>query len=278
MNKPQLNDSRRLSVLMSVYHGELPENLEECFASLLVQSRPADEVVLVIDGMIGRELTSVVDRFKSSLPLKIKQLPDNQGLGLALNIGIKKCTHEFVARMDSDDICHPDRFRRQMQYLENNADVDVLGSAVQEFRRNSGGEELTNMKSVPEGNDEINRFLVFRNAFNHPTVMFRKSSILKAGSYQHCLFFEDFYLWLRLRGMRATFANVPEPLVRMRVGVDHMARRRGLNYSIRESQFFLLTLRERLLPAWVFVVWIPRICSRLLPIQITSLIYRFLRS
>lgn len=268
----------KFSVLISVYDGEEPDNLEECFTSLLAQTLLADEIVLVIDGPISQELSSVIDKFKAPLNLQIEQLRSNQGLGQALNIGVKKCTHEFVARMDSDDICHPDRFRRQMQYLEKNADVDVLGSAVQEFRRNSDGEELTNMKCVPEGNDEINRFLVFRNAFNHPTVMFRKSSILKVGSYQHCLFFEDFYLWLRLRGMGATFANVPEPLVRMRVGVDHMARRRGLNYSIRESQFFLLTLRERLLPAWVFFVWIPRICSRLLPIQVTSFIYRFLRS
>ncbi|HCC66481.1 MAG TPA: amylovoran biosynthesis protein AmsE, partial [Moraxella sp.] len=97
----------KFSVLMSLYDKENPEFLSECLASLVNQTRQADEVVLVFDGAINLALQKVVQDFKPQLPLTIIPLTKNVGLGQALNAGLNACQHDWVMRMDTDDICVP---------------------------------------------------------------------------------------------------------------------------------------------------------------------------
>ena len=102
----------KFSVLMSVYQRESPEFLRQSLDSLAAQTIQADEVVIVKDGPVGAEIAAVIDSHSRKLPIVTLQLEKNAGLGPALNAGLSRCAGDLVARMDSDDICLPDRFEK----------------------------------------------------------------------------------------------------------------------------------------------------------------------
>ena len=120
----------KFSVLMSLYIKENPEYLRACFASLVAQTRPADEIVLVFDGAVTPELEAVVDEFESQLPLKLVKLPQNLGLGKALNEGLLHCSYDWVFRMDTDDICVPERFEKQTAFINAHPDTIIFGGQI----------------------------------------------------------------------------------------------------------------------------------------------------
>lgn len=109
----------KFSVLMSLYIKENPQYLRECFESLVAQTHPADEIVLVFDGAVTPELEAVVSEFETKLPLNLVKLPKNLGLGKALNEGLKHCSPDWVFRMDTDDICVPERLRNKWRLLSS---------------------------------------------------------------------------------------------------------------------------------------------------------------
>lgn len=108
------------SVILSIYYKESPLFLRESLDSLFSQTVCPDEVILVKDGPIGDELDNVIDSYVTRYPyLKVLSLVTNRGLGKALNEGLKYCSHELVARMDTDDIAMPERFENSWLYLRN---------------------------------------------------------------------------------------------------------------------------------------------------------------
>ncbi len=164
---------KKFSVLMSVYAKEKPELLERALRSIVEQTLPADEIVLVEDGPLTPELYTVFDRFPQLVRVPLKQ---NMGLGKALNEGLKHCRNEWVARMDSDDISLPERFERQMAHLARHPEIDVLGCSLSEFE--SDPDLITATKSSPA---DVTQYIKFRSPVNHATVIFRKSAVLAAG-------------------------------------------------------------------------------------------------
>jgi len=114
------------SILLSLYHKEKSEYLDQCFDSIWLQQilKPT-EIVLVLDGPIGGELTVCVQTWQSKIgdALKIIALPQNVGLGKALNEGLKHCSYDWVFRMDTDDICTADRFKKQAAFIQQHPDV-----------------------------------------------------------------------------------------------------------------------------------------------------------
>jgi amylovoran biosynthesis glycosyltransferase AmsE len=254
------------SVLMSLYDKEKSAYLEECLASLSKQTIQADEIVLVYDGPINADLNAVVEKWSLSLPIKIVALRKNVGLGQALNEGIKQCSHEYVMRMDTDDICQANRFELQSQFMSMNPDIDISGSCISEFVDNKNN--IVSERIVPLTHDEIVRFARLKNPFNHMTVIFKKSSVQSVGGYQHHYLMEDYNLWLRLLGNGFKAGNLDIPLVLVRVGVDMLVRRRGLKYVASEYKlarikkatgfqniftsyyYFILRSIPRLLPLW----------------------------
>ena len=120
----------KFSVLMSLYYKEKAEYLTQCFASLAVQTVPASEIVLVFDGQIPQQLQDCVTEWQQKLPLKIVPLPQNVGLGKALNAGLAECSNEWVFRMDTDDLCVQDRFAKQIAYIEAHPEVSMVGDKL----------------------------------------------------------------------------------------------------------------------------------------------------
>ena len=116
------------SVLLSLYHKESPLFLRQSLTSIFTQTLLPIEVVLVEDGPLTDELYVIIEESTIRHPeLKVVSLPSNQGLGKALNEGLKHCSYDLVARMDTDDIAKPDRFEKQMAVFLEHPEIDVVG-------------------------------------------------------------------------------------------------------------------------------------------------------
>lgn len=216
------------SVLMSLYWKEQPEFLRQSLESIFSQTLRADEVVLMEDGPITPELETVVKEFEDKYPeLKVVPLPVNEGLGKALNEGIKYCSHDMVVRMDTDDISRVDRFKIQVDFMEKHPEIDCCSSWIQEFVETT--DNVVSVKKVPEHSKDIYKFGKSRCPINHPAVIYRKQSVISCGGYGP--FPEDYYLWGRMLKAGCVLHNLQESLVYFRFSEDVFKRRGGWKYN-----------------------------------------------
>lgn len=219
-----------------MYCKENPDYLRLSLESVFKQTLPPDEVVLVEDGPLTEELYQVVDDFVDRHhELKIIVNEKNCGLGISLNKGLKHCSYDIVARMDTDDICKPERFANQIAFFEKHSDIDVVGAFIDEFQ-----DDITNVVStrkLPEMPNEIYQFGKKQSPINHPVVMFRKESVESVGGYQPYYLFEDYYLWVRMLLSGMKFYNIQESLLWFRVSPQMFKRRGGLRYVRTEVGF-----------------------------------------
>jgi GT2 family glycosyltransferase len=214
------------SLLLPVYAGDNPAFLREAFVSTVhEQHRRPDQVVLVQDGPVPDELASTIADLVESSPVPVDHvvMPSNVGLGPALDAGLAACRHEIVARMDADDVSLPERFEKQLPLVEQGA--DIVGSGLLEFE--SSAEDVSGRRTPPTDPAEIRRVVAFRDPFNHPTVVYRRSAVQAAGGYSDMALMEDYLLFARMLDAGARPANLAEPLVRYRVGAGAYARRGG---------------------------------------------------
>ena len=217
------------SVLMSVYDKENPEYLRASLESILNQTLPPTEIVIVEDGPLTPELYAVLDEYGAKCSM-LKRFPQehNMGLGKALNIGLEACTYDLIARMDTDDIAMPERFERQTAEFEKDPRLDLCGSHVLEFEDST--DNITAKKRVPVTEEEVRQYARRRNPFNHPTVMFRRGAVMNAGGYQHAMWCEDYYLWARMLSNGCHARNIDDYLLYFRAGEDVYMRRGGWKY------------------------------------------------
>ena len=214
------------SVLMTVYQKDDPKHFSEAIESMLKQTVPTNDFILVCDGKLPIGLNRVIAGYGNKL--KVIRLDKNYGLGIALNKGLASCSNELIARMDSDDISLPDRCEKQIREFENDDQLSVLSGTVQEF----SGDVLLQKRALPEYNDEIIEWSRKRNPFNHPAVMFRKSAVIKAGGYTEDFhLFEDYDLWTRMLRNDEKAKNLTDVLLYMRVSDNTYKRRGGKNYA-----------------------------------------------
>ncbi len=221
---------KKFSVLMSLYVKEEVTCVRECFESLLRQTVLADEWVIVEDGPLTEALYALLAEYEERYPGLIKRVPlsVNRGLGGALREGVLACSHELIARMDADDIAREDRFEKQLAAFKENPSLDICGSHIQEF--DGEVQNVLAERRVPVVEKEIFKYQKRRDAFNHMTVMYKKSAVLRAGNYQDALLMEDSLLWVNMIRTGARCANVDDYLVYARTGADMYARRGGWAY------------------------------------------------
>ena len=229
---------REYSVLMSVYSKEKPDYLKQAIESIQMQTFPTDDFVLVCDGPLNDKLDSVIEEKQQEMGdvLKVVRLANNGGLGNALNEGIKHCKNKLVARMDSDDISYSDRCEKQLIVFNTHPEVSICSGIVEEF---TDDPNIVDARRVPpESNEEIIEFAKKRNPFNHPCVMYKKSTVEAAGSYHDFYLLEDYYLWLCMLMAGYQGYNIQEPLLHMRAGSDMYKRRAGWKYIKAQVKLF----------------------------------------
>ncbi|MET0999817.1 MAG: glycosyltransferase [Marmoricola sp.] len=236
------------SLLMSTWRSDRPDYLREAFVSSVhEQTRRPTQVVLVQDGPVPEELAAEIRHLVETSPVPVRhvQLAENQGLGPALDAGLRASDHEIVARMDADDVSAPDRFEKQLPLIE--AGADIVGSGLWEFGETTA--DTVGRRTPPTDPDEIRRVIRFRDPFNHPTVVYRRSAVVAAGGYSDMALMEDYLLFTRMVAAGAVPANLAEPLVHYRVGDGAYARRGGMTLLRSElalqSRFRRLGLTSR---------------------------------
>ena len=210
----------KYSVLMSVYKNDSPDYLKLALESIFEkQTRKPDEIVVVFDGPIPDELNLVLDDFRKGKEDVVFYYPQeiNRGLGEALRIGSEKCTGDYILRMDSDDISDPERFEKQIAYVETHPEIDALGTDIAEFQV-SEQEENKRVRVCPADHDDIVKMGKKRNPMNHVTACIKKTALQKCGGYKTLLLLEDYYLWLNMIASGCRLANINESLVYVRVG------------------------------------------------------------
>lgn len=211
------------SVLMSLYHKENSIYFKKSLDSIFQNTVQPDQVVLVLDGPIGKELQSVVEQYKLQYAsLDVYPQVKNQGLSTALNIGLEKCRNEIVFRMDTDDICYPNRFERVLKEYEANPVLELVGSFATMIDEN---DKVIKSMSAPESQNDIYK-KVWTCPFIHPTVSFKKSALLRAGSYNPNSGprQDDYELWFRCVEHGLKCKNIAEPLLYYRFFADSVAR------------------------------------------------------
>ena len=237
--------SDKFSVLISVYFKEKPGFLEKALESILNQTLKPDEVVLVKDGILTKELEEVIsaekNKFnKNNIDFVCVQLEKNMGLGIALQKGLEKCKYDYVARMDSDDMATDTRFEYQLKYMNEHKDISVLGGYIDEF---SVEGEVIRTKTMPLTYKDLYKYGRSRNPLNHMTVLFRKKEVLDVGGYKPLKGLEDYYLWCRMLSNGYKIANIDKVLVHARLG-NFENRRGGFEYF--KTYIKLRILQKRL--------------------------------
>ena len=261
-----------LSVLMSVYAKDNPQWLKQAIASVLSNTVKPSEFVIVCDGPLTPELEAVLSEYKDKTVLY--RLAKNSGLGEALRYGILKCSNEFIARMDADDISLPDRFEKQLAYFEKHPNTAILSGFIQEV----DGQTLepVAIRDVPLTNTEIKKYIKTRSPFNHMTVMYKKSAVLQAGNYTPFHLMEDYYLWARMAAKGCEMANLPDILLNARVDAAMYGRRGGLKY-FKSNYAMSKKLRELgliSLPIHLFNTAVRFCVQVLMPNTVRSYFYR----
>lgn len=230
----------KYSVLMSLYKNEHPEYLRLALDSMINQTVKPDEIVLVEDGPLTDELYKVVQEYRENNPelLHIVVNKKNLGLGLALNVGLKACRNELVARMDTDDISKPDRCEKQLQRFAKKPILSIVGSHIDEFVGDKTN--VISQRRVPTTSKDIYEYAKKRSAFNHPAVMYRKSAVLSEGGYADLKRNQDVDLFGRMLFKGHKAENIDEALLWFRSSDELAARRK----SWENTQSYISTIKK----------------------------------
>lgn len=265
------------SVLLSVYIRELPDNLSQALDSIWYQqSLKPNQIVLVTDGPLTAELESVIHCWSKKLGevFTIVNLSINLGLGSALNQGLQFCKYDLVARMDTDDISQPDRFKKQVDFMRNNPDIVVSSGFIEEW--DSDFTRKISSRSLPLNHEDIIRFAKMRSPISHAACIFRKAAIIDVGGYPE-IYPEDYLLWIKLIQRGGRLSNIPCILLRVRAGDDFIARR-GYTFLKGELTTYqhmyemnFITTGEYIKASFI------RACVRLSPKFIKVFLYKTLR-
>lgn len=247
----------KFSVLISIYYKEKAKYLDLALKSITDdQILKPNQIVLVKDGPLTEELELVITKYinKYKELFKIVELEKNFGLGKALNIGLKNCDYEFIARMDGDDISKPERFKEQIEILRSNPELDLVGSWIDEFEIKNDKLKIRSIRKVPETNEEIYTKLKIRCAFNHPTVIYKKNKVIKVGGYMQEFILEDYYLWLRLALANCKFYNIQKSLLYFRITPETSKRRGGIDLLKNDFKFQKKMLKNKFITKYQYFI------------------------
>ena len=268
------------SVIMSIYKSDVPELVRMALDSLLQQTLLPNEIVIVGDGPVPADLELEVESLKlrvesEKLPIEVTYLPQeqNRGLGEAMRIAVENAKYDYVARMDSDDICLPDRFEKQMKCFEEDPELSLVGGMITEF--DGEPENIIAKRVLPLDDVGIKKMMRGRCAVNHVTVIFKKADLLRSGNYQPYWLQEDQYLWARMMEHGCKFRNIPDVVVNVRSGKDQIARRSGWRFYKSVVRVFWYMYRHGLISFgyFLYICTIRGVVQVLMPNRLRTWVY-----
>ena len=227
--------------------------LDEMLRSIRSQSYQSFELVLVDDGSVDESLAIMMDHANEDTRLRVKETVGKSGIVEALNLGLQHCHGKYVARMDADDVAFQNRLEKQVDFLEANPEVAVLGAAVEYI--GSDGQNLGRIRR-----SDITRSLLRRNPLLHPTVIIRRN-VLQEFHFVYRSEFEyaeDYFLWLEISKV-SKIATINDVVLYYRMS-DSSLRAQKLKAMIRAtirvkiSGYFRLRIRASVTDALVLIL------------------------
>lgn len=221
----------RLAVIMSLYKSDKLIYVKQSVDSILSQTYADYNFFIQYDGFVMKDIDNYLLTLHDER-IHIFRRNENKGLAYSLNELLGSVIpeeYEYIARMDADDISMPERFEKQLDYMESHPECDIVGTWAYEVR--SDGSEFYR-KQMPITHNECREFFMQRDCMIHPTVLFRRSYFEKAGYYSLDTFFgEDTMMWAQGFAKGCRFANIPEYLFKFRLNDDFFNRRRGWKHA-----------------------------------------------
>ncbi|MBR4863357.1 MAG: glycosyltransferase [Oscillospiraceae bacterium] len=259
----------KISVLMGIYN--CAETLGDAIESILAQTVTDWELILCDDGSTD-DTYAVATRFCEQHPDKIKLLqnPQNMGLNYTLNRCLEHATGTYIARMDGDDLCIPERFEKELQVLESRPEIAIVSTPMEYFDENGTWATGTAI-SEPQPRDFLHG-----TPFCHAPCMVRRQAMLSVGGYtddKKFLRVEDYDLWIKLYHAGHRGINLSEALYRMRDDRNATARRK-FRYRINEARVKAKAVRILKLPVWCYVYTLRPILVGLLPTPLYTLLHK----
>lgn len=265
----------KFSVLMAIYYKENPKYFSQALESIWdIQKVKPDEIVLVEDGDLTKELYDIVNKWSEKLSEKfvVIKLKKNVGFAKALNEGLKFCKYELVARMDTDDIALSNRFEIQINHMDENRKISVCGTYIEEFNENT-----TKHVAFPTRDEDIKKFIKLRSPICHPSSIIRKNVILEVGGYPELRLGQDYALWSVLVARGYNIINIPQVLLKLRTNSDFF-KRRGWESFKYEVAVIKIQYEEGLINIFeVLKAFSLRFMLRLSPVFMKKIAYKILR-
>lgn len=271
--------NKKVAVIICVYKNDNVEYVEEAFSSIINQTYRHINTFIYIDGWIPDELKRCILSYKVNHNFKVFENNHSHGLAHGLNtlidIVTKNGSYQFIARMDSDDICYPDRIEKQVQYFNDNSEVDIAGSYCEEF----GASYALKVKVVPLFHVDILNYSIIKCPLIHPSVMFRCSVFDYGLRYPiNTHYTEDMAFWFVLLKEKYVFGNLDEVLIRYRLNEETVRRRKGFAKGLSE---FKLRIRYMFILKRVnltnFCGIMARLVFHLLPVAMIKYAYKTIR-
>lgn len=260
--------SPAVAVLMSVHNGD--PWIAEAVGSVLGQTFGDFELLVVDDGSTDRT-GAILDGVGDPRLTVIHQ--PRAGLTRSLNRALRLSAAPLVARLDADDVALPERFARQVAFLDAHPEVGLLGTGCHEI--SPTGQTLRTIRP-PVGDLAIRRALIRKNLFVHSSVMMRREALEQAGAYDESLpVAQDYDLWLRMSRV-ARMANLPEPLVVRRLTPGRVSRAHDTDRLRTELVVKLRALRHGDYPLWCAVFLAKPLCALALPAPLRRVLRRAL--
>jgi glycosyltransferase involved in cell wall biosynthesis len=259
------------SVLMSVYQKEKPRYFNRAMKSIWDdQLLKPNQIILIKDGPLTGDLDKAVDDWQEKLGsiLIVVVLPQNRGLGAALNEGLQYCKYDLVARMDTDDIALPKRFSKQVEFFDKNADAVVVGTNIIEFYESEYSQE----RKYPIYTDKNSKTIYKGTPVAHPSVMIKTDVLQKYRYITTTPYSQDIDLWFRLLRDGHRIDNINESLLRYRI-TDNTFLRRNYRKAFYEFKVYCANLIK--LQGFSILLFYPlcRLISRLLPPLLIKKLY-----
>ncbi|MBQ2687748.1 MAG: glycosyltransferase [Clostridia bacterium] len=258
-----------VSVIMGIYNCE--EYLEEALNCIINQTYTNWEVIMCDDGSKDNTI-GVAQKFVDKYPDKFRLLKNEQNMGL--NFTLNKCLYEakgdYIARMDGDDLCSPERFQKEIDVLENNPDIAIVSTDMEFFDEN-GVWGKTNVNPNPT---KLN--FIKATPFCHAPCMVRKEAYFSVEGYtvdKRLLRVEDYHLWAKMYANGYKGVNIQEPLYQMRDDRNAQNRRK-FKYRINSMYAHFLATKMLNLPIYTYIFCFFPIIKGLVPPFIFNIIRR----
>lgn len=262
---------KKAAFIITVYQNDKLEYFTQAVESIVRQDYGFENIniYLCIDGIIPADIRNYIDENKN-LFYKLVQNDENRGLAYSLNKLIDVLENEeYIFRMDSDDICKPDRVSKQMKMMLSNIHIDIVGGAIQEIDE----EGCTKMvRTYPKNTEDAKKFIAKASIFAHPTVCFRRSFFEKGFRYQTKFFPEDLYLWFDALAKGIDVSNIDDIVLNFRTS-NNFYNRRSYSWSIKEFKVYWHGIKKLYGYNWRLIYPIARIFIRLLPSNGVKIIY-----